>query len=104
MTQVTPMRMLPTMLMLVASLAAAPAAVADRPGGAPPALDGRFFIAQQDGPTLSEAVERVRRQCNCRIVSAETRRNGNREMHVIKVLTEDGKVRTVQVPGRSTRG
>jgi hypothetical protein len=26
--------------------------------------------------------------------------NGDREVHVIKVLTEDGKVKTVRVPGR----
>lgn len=96
------MRMLPNMLMLMLALAAAPAAVAD-PGRAG-SHDGRFFVAQQDGPTLSEAVEMVRRRCNCRILSAETRTNGNREVHIIKVLTEDGKVRTERIPGRSTRG
>ncbi|HET6629009.1 MAG TPA: hypothetical protein VFG91_04475, partial [Woeseiaceae bacterium] len=60
---------------------------------------------QQDGLTLNEAVERVRRKYqNSRILSAETRRNGNREVHIIKVLTEDGKVVTERIPGRSTRG
>jgi hypothetical protein len=52
---------------------------------------------------LSEAVERVRRQYNGRIVSAETMMRGNREVHVIKILTGDGKVKTVQIPG-CTRG
>ncbi|HWM27401.1 MAG TPA: hypothetical protein VNQ14_03005 [Woeseiaceae bacterium] len=62
-----------------------------------------LLVAQNDGPSLGEAVEQVRRQYNGRIVSAETRMSGKREMHYIKVLTEDGKVKTVQVPGR-TRG
>lgn len=55
---------------------------------------------QSNGLTLSQAVEQVRRQYNGRIVSAETERNGDRETHVIKVLTEDGKVKTVRVPGK----
>lgn len=97
------MRLLSKTLMLVWVLAAAPAAVAD-PGRLPGSQDGRFLVAQQDGLTLNEAVEMVRRRCNCRILSAETRTNGNREVHIIKVLTEDGEVRTERIPGRSTRG
>jgi hypothetical protein len=50
--------------------------------------------------TLSQAVEQVRRQYGGQIVSAETRVSGNRETHIIKVLTQDGKVKTVRVPGR----
>ena len=56
---------------------------------------------QCNGVTLSQAVEQVRRQYNGRIVSAVTQANGNCEVHVIKVLTEDGKVKTVTVPGKS---
>lgn len=63
--------------------------------------DGILLAAQSDGPTLSEAVEMVKRQYHGRIVSAETKMNGDREVHVIKVLTEDGKVKTVRIPGRS---
>jgi len=55
---------------------------------------------QSNGVTLSQAVEQVRRQYKGRIVSAETQVSGNRETHVIKVLTEDGKVKTVRVPGK----
>ncbi len=54
----------------------------------------------QGGMTLDQAVEQVRRQYNGRIVSAETRVSGNREIHYIKVLLDDGKVKTVTVPGR----
>ncbi len=61
-------------------------------------------VAQKsDGMTLSQAIEMVRRQTNGQILSAETRVSGNREVHRIKVLTKDGKVKTVEVPGR-TRG
>ncbi len=62
----------------------------------PPALSA----LQVNGVTLSEAVEQVRRQYNGRIVSAGTQVSGGRETHVIKVLTEDGKVITVRVAGR----
>ncbi|MEQ8205798.1 MAG: hypothetical protein RIA65_06460, partial [Woeseia sp.] len=53
-------------------------------------------LAQSNGPSLSEAVNQVRRQYRGRIVSAETEVRGNREVHVIKVLTEDGKLKTVR--------
>jgi len=55
---------------------------------------------QRSGLTLSQAVEQVRRQYGGRIVSAETKVSGGKETHVIKVLTEDGKVKTVRIPGR----
>ena len=57
-------------------------------------------MAQQSGMTLSQATESVRRQTNGRIVSAETRVQGGREVHYIKVLTKDGKVKTHRVNGR----
>ena len=58
---------------------------------------GKF---QSGGMSLSQAVEMVRRKYGGRIVSAETVVKGNREEHVIKVLTQDGKVKTERVPGR----
>lgn len=66
------------------------------------AVPTELHVAQSDGLTLSQAVEQVRRQYKGRIVSAETKRNGNKEVHHIKVLLEDGKVKTVRVPGRKT--
>ena len=62
----------------------------------PPALSAM----QSNGVTLSQAVEQVRRQYNGRILSAETQVSGDRETHVIKVLTEDGTVKTVRVAGK----
>ena len=62
--------------------------------------DTGLRVAQGGGKSLSEAVEQVRRQTNGRILSAQTKVSGNREVHHIKVLTKDGKVKTVKVQGR----
>lgn len=67
----------------------------------PPAGPPQAYAAQGGGMSLDQAIDQVRRQYGGRIVSAETRREGNREVHYIKVLTADGKVKTVKVPGRS---
>ncbi len=62
-------------------------------------------VAQnRGGKSLSEAVDQIRRQTNGRILSAETRMNGNREVHHIKVLTKDGKVKTHKIQGRKRGG
>ncbi len=58
-------------------------------------------VAQQGGMTLAQAIESVRRRTNGRVVSAETKVQGGREVHYIKVLTKDGKVKTHKVSGRS---
>ena len=56
---------------------------------------------QERGMTLSQAVESVRRRGNVeRIVSANTRVEGGREMHHIRYMTKDGSVRTAKGPGR----
>ncbi|MFQ6005523.1 MAG: PepSY domain-containing protein [Woeseia sp.] len=65
--------------------------------------DRKLLVAQSNGRTLSEAVEIVKRRYKGRIVSAETKLRGNREVHHIKVLTEDGKVKTVEIQGRTRR-
>lgn len=56
-------------------------------------------VRQAGCMSLNQAVEQVRRQYNGRIVSAETVVRGGRETHVIKVLTSDGTVKTVRMPG-----
>jgi uncharacterized membrane protein YkoI len=60
----------------------------------------QHVVAQQDGMSLAEATEAVRRRTGGRVVSAETRVQGGREVHYIKVLTKDGKVKTHKVNGR----
>ncbi|GMR17398.1 MAG: hypothetical protein BMS9Abin32_491 [Gammaproteobacteria bacterium] len=87
--------LVPVLLLAAAGPAQAVSGSVVAPHGAPPAV-----AMQNDGMTLNQAVEQVRRQYGGRIVSAETRRDGKREVHHIKVLTADGKVKTVKVPGR----
>ena len=62
-----------------------------------------LVVAQRDGMSLSEATAMVRRSLRPgdRIVSAETKVQGGREVHYIKILTKDGKVQTRRVNGRS---
>ena len=60
----------------------------------------QLVVAQGDGMSLAEAIESVRRKTGGKILSAETRVQGGREVHHIKVLTKDGKVRTHKVNGR----
>ena len=56
----------------------------------------------KDGMTLDQAIESVRRRGDVdRILSAQTRREGNRETHHIRYLTKDGKVKTAKIRGRS---
>lgn len=59
-------------------------------------------VSQSGGMTLEQAIESVRRRGDVeRIVSAETKREGNREVHYIKYLTKGGTVKTAKIPGRS---
>ncbi len=56
---------------------------------------------QSGGMSLSEAVESVRRRGDVeRVISAETRVSNGREVHHIRVMTRDGKVKTHKVSGR----
>ena len=64
--------------------------------------DSQQATYQGRGLTLEQAVAQVRRQYNPqRIISATTRRNKGRETHVIKILTQDNKVQTIRLAGRS---
>ena len=87
------MRILP-LILTIFCLAATPALAQNG------ASEQRFQVAQSDGKSLSEAVEQVRRQTKGRIISAETKVKNGREVHHIKVLTDDGKVKTHKVQGR----
>lgn len=58
-----------------------------------------MLLAEGGGKTLNEAVEQVRRQYkDGRIISAETRVSGGREVHYVRVMV-DGKVKTVKING-----
>ncbi|MDA0680734.1 MAG: hypothetical protein O3A13_07450 [Proteobacteria bacterium] len=102
------MRLINNLLLCVILLCTTEAAIAlqgdheSAPASKPGFVDGTTGLEpfQNGGMTLSQAVEQVRRQYDGQIVSAETKVSGNTETHIIKVLTQDGTVKTVRVPGR----
>ena len=97
------LRQTATACVLLGLAVASQAMQADRPAAVRAGGDGTAVgmeAFQGGGKSLSEAVEQVRRQYGGRIISAETQVSGGREVHVIKVLTDDGKVKTVRVQGR----
>ena len=57
-----------------------------------------YRIAQSGCTSLSQAVQSIRSRTGGQILSAETKVQGGREVHHIKVL-KDGKVRTHKVNG-----
>ena len=50
--------------------------------------------------TLDEAASQAARQYNAKVLSAQTVQEGKKRVHVIKVLTKDGVVKTVRIPVR----
>jgi len=50
--------------------------------------------------SLDEAARQAARQYDAKVLSAQTVQEGQRRVHVIKLLTKDGVVRTVRIPVR----
>lgn len=48
--------------------------------------------------TLEEAARRVAQEYDAKVVSAHTVERDGRRIHVIRIVTDDGVVRTVRVP------
>lgn len=48
--------------------------------------------------TLEEAAQRVADEYDAQVVSAQTVERDGRRIHVIRIVTSDGVVRTVRVP------
>jgi uncharacterized membrane protein YkoI len=88
----------PLVLALVVGLGAvAVPAQAAGPGGIVPPQRTEASLTR-DEVSLSEAVAQVKREYGGRILEAETREQNGRRVHVIKVLTSEGRVRTVRIP------
>jgi hypothetical protein len=47
--------------------------------------------------TLDQAARQAARQHNAKVLSARTVQKGNNRVHVIKLLTRDGVVKTVRI-------
>jgi len=81
-------------------LAALVLALSPRPGEA----DSRWrqgYYEAPGGVNLDSAVGRVRDRTGARILSADTVRRDNGSVHDIKILTPEGRVRRLQVDGRT---
>jgi len=50
--------------------------------------------------SLDEAAQQAAKQYNAKVLSAQTVQEGQRRVHVIKLLTKDGVVKTVRIPVR----
>lgn len=50
--------------------------------------------------SLDEAASQAAKQHNAKVLSAHTEQKGNKRVHVIKLLTRDGVVKTVRVTVR----
>jgi outer membrane lipoprotein-sorting protein len=50
--------------------------------------------------SLNEAASQAARQHDAKVLSAHTEQKGNKRVHVIKLLTKDGVVKTVRVTVR----
>lgn len=62
---------------------------------------GPVLDRQDDGISLNEAIERVRRLPDFRrLLSASTEARGNREVHFVKYMAQDGTVRRQSFTGR----
>jgi hypothetical protein len=73
-------------------------------GGVPSAgADGLVRVAEADGLTIEEAIERVEARFGGRVVRAETRERDGRRVHRLRLLSEDGRVRTVEVDAETGR-
>jgi uncharacterized membrane protein YkoI len=57
----------------------------------------RLHLVQAGGESLNSAVARIRKQTGGRVLSAETRNEGGVQVHLIRVLTRDGKVKHFRV-------
>jgi hypothetical protein len=55
------------------------------------------FTASVWALSLQEAAEQVARQYDAKVVSARTIDRGGRRVHVIRILTKEGVVRTIRV-------
>ena len=62
-----------------------------------------LLISVANAMSLSQAVQKVKRDTGGKVLSAQTRVKGNQEVHFVKVLTQDGRVRTVRVQGGSVK-
>ena len=55
----------------------------------------------RDSMSLNEAVSRAKRSFPGRVLRAETQNRGDRRIHVVRILNEQGKVRTLRFDAKT---
>jgi uncharacterized protein YajQ (UPF0234 family) len=55
------------------------------------------------GQTLDQAARQAASRYDAKVLSAHTEMDGDRQVHVIKLLTRDGVVKTVRITVRDKR-
>jgi hypothetical protein len=91
---------LPAALLTLASLASArPALQSVEALPAEPAPTAQ--IAQRGAVSLEQATAMAQRQYSGRVVRAETKNRGGRTEHEIRILGDDGRVRTVRIDAQT---
>ena len=87
------------LLMLVLLPFTAEARFAGNPAGTVETVS-QLEVSQRGCKSLNDAIESVRRRGDVqRILSANTRVEGGREVHHVKYITKDGTVKTERVNG-----
>lgn len=87
------------LLMLLAAGSAT--AMAGSPASARPGLLSPVASTHADGISLDEAVARVEKQYNARVVRAEEKERNGRRIYRIRLLGVDGRVFEVEVDAAS---
>ena len=99
------MKLLPVLALVLlgilgsAAQAAPRSTVSDPPVAVQGAGEDALIVAKNGRMSLDEAVAKVRRRYGGQVIRAETRGN----MHYVKLLSKEGRVRTVRVDARTGR-
>lgn len=65
--------------------------------------DTAIVLAKQQGTTLDQALQQVKKQQQGKVLAAETKLQQGVSVHVIKVLTEEGRVKKIRINAVQTR-
>lgn len=66
-----------------------------------PAQRDQLFPAQRGGVSLAQATSMAQGRYQGRVVRAETTQMGDRTVHEIRILGDDGRVRTVRIDAQT---
>ncbi|MGH8051451.1 MAG: PepSY domain-containing protein [Arenimonas sp.] len=93
-------RFLASALIVFAALVAAPVSADQRKGNED---DNNERPRQENKSSLTDSVRRVERQTGGQVLSAEPMQRDGRQVNRVKVLTNDGRVRVMQVDPQQDR-